>query len=378
MKNKFISIKFLSILLSNCLLSHCELKQELNINGAFLSPFVTADKLKLNGSILSGEVALQSASTTVSLARTVVAEKSILLCSFRYGGSALSYSSTCNLNSSGNSIEIKTGGMFSGTYVRYSVVEFSSGVTVLRGEISIPNNSYGKNLEFSKPLDLTKNFVIFDTRGTSNDTSIDRGRFFKGSFTTSSKLEFKREAISPQIELIYQIIQMDGVLVQSGTVNISNGIVSSTKTINQVNLSKSILLTSQTVDSTTVGVEGNYMVNSKFESNSSLEFSRKGSSGTLDLNYFVVEFTGNQVVIPGTCNVSESEKTCSSNLSTQIQDTNNAILLFSNNINSNSSGDMDLSYFTGSISGVGQNSKVTFERVRQGGVSVLSYFVVDF
>ena len=39
---------------------------------------------------------------------------------------------------------------------------------------------------------------------------------------------------------------------------------------------------------------------------------------------------------------------------------------------------MDLSYFTGSISGVGQNSKVTFERVRQGGISVMSYFVVDF
>jgi hypothetical protein len=120
------------------------------------------------------------------------------------------------------------------------------------------------------------------------------------------------------------------------------------------------------------------MVNSKFESNTSLEFSRKGSTGVLDINYFVVEFTGNQVVIPGTCNVSETEKTCSSNLSTQIQDTNSVVLLFSNNINSTSSSDMDLSYFTGSISGVGQNSNVTFERVRQGGISVLSYFVVDF
>lgn len=378
MKNRFIKTKFLSFIIFFLYLNQCELKQELNINGAFLSPFITADKLKLNGSILSEEVALQSSSTTISLARTVVAEKSILFCSFRYGGSTLSYSSTCSLNSSGSSIEVKTGGAFTGTYVRYTILEFSLGVTVLRGEISVLNNSIGKNLEFSKSLDLTKNFVIFDTRGTSTDTTIDRGRFFKGSFTTSSKLEFKREAISPQIEINYQVVQMDGVIVQYGNVTLSNGVVSTTKTITQVNLSKSILITSQSADSTTVGVEGNYMVNSKFESNSSLEFSRKGSTGTLDINYFVVEFTGSQSVIPGTCNVSESEKTCNSNLSTQIQDANSAILLFSNNINSTSSSDMDLSYFTGSISGVGQNSKVTFERVRQGGISVLSYFVVDF
>ena len=378
MINKCMIIKILSFIIFFIFLNQCELKQELNINGAFLSPFVTTEKLKLNGSVLSGEVALQSANTTISLARTVATEKSILLCNYRYGGSALSYSTTCNLNATGNSIEIKTGGMFIGTYARYTVLEFTSGVTVLRGEISVPNNSYGKNLEFSKPLDLTKNFVLFDTRGTSIDPTIDRGRFFKGSFATSSKLEFKREAISPQIEIIYQIIQMDGVLVQNGSVNLTNGVVSTTKTINQVNISKSILLTSQTVDSATVGVEGNYMVNSKFESNSSLDFSRIGSSGTLDLNYFVIEFTGNQVVISGTCNASANEKTCNSNLSTQIQDTNKAILLFSNNVNSTSSSDMDLSYFTGSISGVGQNSKVIFERVRLGGASVLSYFVVDF
>jgi hypothetical protein len=378
MKNRFIKTKYLSLIIFFLFLNQCELKQELNINGAFVSPFITIDKLKLNGSIISDEVALQSSSTTISLPRTVVTEKSILFCSYRYGGSALSYSSTCSLNTSGNSIEVKTGGMYSGTYVRYTILEFSLGVTVLRGEISVLNNSIGKNLEFSKSLDLTKNFVIFDTRGTSTDTTIDRGRFFKGSFTTSSKLEFKREAISPQIEINYQIIQMDGVQVQYGNVNLASGVVSTTKSITQVNLSKSILFTSQTADSTTGGVEGNYMVNSKFESNTSLEFSRKGSAGALDINYFVVEFTGNQVVIPGTCNVSETQKACSSNLSTQIQDTNSVVLLFSNNINSTSSSDMDLSYFTGSISGVGQNSNVTFERVRQGGISVLSYFVIDF
>ncbi len=380
-------MKYFGINLSNCkfllyfilgIFSHCELNQKLNINGAFVAPFLGGNALTLNGSILTGEVSLQSSTTVIPLARTVVSSKAILLCNFRFGGSSQSYSSTCNLNTSGTSIEIKTGGLFSGTFVRYTVIEFTSGISVLRGEINIPGGSLGRNLEFSSAIDLKKNFLIFDTRCTSNDTNIDRVRLFKGGFTSNTKVEFKREAILPEAQIVYQIVGIDGVQVQQGETNLANGIQGSTVVINPINLSKSFLISSLKADSNTLGIEGNYMVQSKFLSNSSLEFSRKGGAGVIDLNYFIIEFLGEPVVTSGTVNISGSDSSSSLTLSSPLKDLNSTLLLFSNDIDSNSAGDMDLSYFTGAVSNVGEESKITFERARAGGSSNLTYFLIDF
>jgi hypothetical protein len=360
-------------------LNHCELNPKLNINGAFISPFIGGSTLALNGSTLTGEVALDGTTTTIPLSRKVVTTKSILLCSYRYGGNSVSYSSTCNLSSAGDSLVVKTGSFYSGTYVRYTVIEFKTGVSVLRGEIDISNLSYGKNLEFSEPIDLKKNFLIFETRVLANNNPpTEHGRLFKGSFVSNTKLEFRREAISPAVQIIYQIIAMNGVNIYQGEVSIANGSSHTTAKIDQINLTNSILLTSLNANSDTVDIEDNYLVRSNFLTNSSIDFSRMGAVGGLDINYFVIEFLTGPRVQTGTVNISSNDSSSTFTLPSPLKDLNSTFLLFSNDINSNSIGDMDLSYFTGTVSNVGQESKITFERTRAGGSSNLSYFLIDF
>ena len=366
---------------------NCGLNQSPAIVGGALTPLVTSTSVKLNGAIQTSEISLTGSITTVLLSRKVTSEKTILLCSYRYGGSSLSYISTCKLSTTGDSIIFDTGGEYSGTIARYSVIEFSTGVTVSRDEIEVGINSLGKDLDFGVQLDLTKNFIIQSSRGTSTSTTLDVARFFKSSFISNQKLQFKRNFTGGGFssKITYQKVQIDDSSIQSGEVTISNLTDSVTKSINQINLNKSILIFSINSDTSINGEEANYFIKGGFQNSSTIQFNRKGTAGTINISYFVVEFTGSVNVNYGSNTVSTNATKSIQTLDTTLTSTENSLLLFNNNISSgsNTSDALDSSSFTGYFSNSSGtesgNTNICFERVSTKNSSAeINYYAIEF
>jgi len=366
---------------------NCGLNQSPAIIGGALTPLVLSTSVKLNGAIQTSEVSLTGPSTTVALSRKVTLDKSLLLCSYRYGGSTLSYVSTCKLSATGDSIIFDTGGEYSGTFARYSVIEFSNGIAVSRDEIEVGVNSLGKVLDFGVQLDLTKNFVVHSSRGTSSSNSLDVARLFKSSFTSNQKLEFKRNFSGGGFssKIVYQKVQIEESIIQSGELTISASTDSITKSINQVNLNKSILIFSINSDTSINGEEANYFIKGGFQNSSTIQFNRKGTAGTINISYFVIEFTGSVNISYGSSTVSTSITKSIKPLDTSLSSNENSLLLFSNNISSGSSTSdaLDSSSFTGYFSNSSGtesgNTNICFERINSKNSSAeLNYYAIEF
>ncbi len=370
------------------LFGKCGLNQSPAIIGGAVLPLVASSSVKLNGAIQSSEIALTGSVTTILLSRKVISTRSILLCNFKYGGSALSYAATCKLNSNGDSIIIETGGEFSGTTAHYSLLEFSTGVNVLRNEFDVTSNNTGGIATFiGSQLDLSKNLVVHSSRVTSSSTSLDSSRLFKSTFNSSSALEFSRNILSVGVsaKIVYQKLQIDESIIQSGEVTLSSASDTITKTINQVNLNKSILLFSINADTNVSGVESNYFIKGGFQNSSSIQFERKGTSGNIIISYYVLEFTGSVNVISGSSTVSNGITKSTTSLSNPLTSYENSLLIFNNNITSGSSPNdsLDSSSFTGFFSNSGGteagNSHITFERVRSENNSAeINYQAIEF
>jgi hypothetical protein len=369
------------------LFGNCGLNQSPAILGGALTPLVVSTSVKLNGAIQTSEVSLTGATTTVTLSRKVSADKSILLCSYRYGGSTLSYISNCKLSTTGDSIIFDTGGEYSGTLARYSVIEFSSGVVVSRDEIEVGVNSLGKVLDFGVQLDLTKNFIIHSSRGTSTSSVLDVARLFRASFISNQKLEFKRNFTGGgySSKIAYQKVQIDESIVQSGELTISASTDSITKSITQVNLNKSILIFSINSDSSINGEEANYFIKGGFQNSSTIQFNRKGTTGTINISYFVIEFTGSVNVNYGSSTVSTATTKSIKTLDTSLSNNENTLLVFNNNISSgsNTSDALDSSSFTGYFSNSSGtesgNTNICFERVSSKNSSAeINYYTIEF
>ena len=174
--------------------------------------------------------------------------------------------------------------MGAGAIVDWSIVSGPE-IKVQRGEISFDTES-SLSLRIGQ-VNLSSSFIIVNTKLNSGVAGENVEGFFSGRFIDDSNVVFEREGGSANGVLSWQVVDWNGTTVQSGVLNISDGILSNNTGINQVDLNKSVLIFSNSLfwDNSVEDL----MIKGNFTSNSEIEFSRVGSGGNVSISYFVVE-----------------------------------------------------------------------------------------
>jgi hypothetical protein len=172
----------------------------------------------------------------------------------------------------------------SGAIVDWSVVS-GPGIEAQRGEISFTN-------ENSLPLsigavNLSSSFVIVNVKMNSGVASENIDTFFSAKFVDDSNVVFERTSGSTTGVLGWQVVDWSGVQVEAGSLKLEAGSSANQTAITQVNLNKSVLIFSNNLagDNSVEDV----FVKGEFVNDTTLNFSRVGSGGDVNISYFVLE-----------------------------------------------------------------------------------------
>lgn len=363
----------LSLLLN---LLNCAPKPNFSINGVLQNLIGLSTLIGLKGSIFSGEITLTSSQTTVNLETRVVPLRTLVFCNFQYGGSELGYSSTCDIDEAGSSIVIQTGGFFQNSKVRYNLLEFNNDVSVLRRTIFYANFDSPKKIDLSVPILLENYLITSSARASGNFYDADDSALIMSKFLSSRQLELSRRGTRTNTELITQIIKIDNSKIQSGNSIILNGESASAASINSVNLEKTAIIFSLRPKSS-VSRETDYMVRAKFINNSSVEFSRIGTSVELEISFFIIEFVGNERVQSGEL-LGVNSNSVNASLSSPLKDPSRSLLLFSNSTSPSNTPDEDktVSSYLGNI--IDANTIKFTRKESKNTNSNISYFIIEF
>ena len=172
--------------------------------------------------------------------------------------------------------------------INWSVVEYTSGVSVQRGSFTNAMNPT-ENVTISS-VDLTKSIPIVSYRvggGTwgSND-------YIKAKLTTSTNLELQLVQESAAAIVEWQVVEFtDIAVVQTGDVAFASGEGSKTDTLTSVDTSKAWLIYGYTSDDGTISDIGEKLVRGMVTNATTLTFDRDNTGQNMDLTWYLVEFT---------------------------------------------------------------------------------------
>jgi hypothetical protein len=170
-----------------------------------------------------------------------------------------------------------------GAAVDWSLVA-GPNITVQRGEIPY-TNELSLSLSIS-PVNLSNSFIIVNNRLNTTTTSQNIDGFWTGKFIDDSNANFTRSSNLASGVLSYQIVSWTGSTAQSGDIQISNTNSISAETISQVNPNQTFMIFSRRSTDTTIQ---NSMSKGEIKNSTALEFSRVGSTGTLNIEWFTLE-----------------------------------------------------------------------------------------
>jgi hypothetical protein len=156
-------------------------------------------------------------------------------------------------------------------------------------------------------VNLSNSFVLVDNRlASSTDTNFIAG-LWTGRFVNSTTLRFERTSNGESGELSWQVVSWDGaqVLSQSESFSTASQVVN---LVEEINLNNSILFFSKS--STSNGLI-NWNIKGNFTDNQTLDFSRGGTSGTINIEWFVVshpllEVKSGQITVSGSTSMQET------------------------------------------------------------------------
>ncbi len=180
--------------------------------------------------------------------------------------------------------------------IKWYVAEFASGVTVQRG--SSPLNATNVNVPITA-VDLTKAFPLITHRKGGGGFGDDD--FGAARLTSATNLELSSVGTSPGTQVEWQIVEHDSVKIQSsavaGPVSFASPDLAKTVTIAAVNPAKSWLIYSYRLSAGTPAWIGQKMMRGRVTNGTTLTFDRAlaqeagGPASTVDLNWYLVEFT---------------------------------------------------------------------------------------
>lgn len=272
---------------------------------------------RLTNSFQSGNITLGATNpATVSLSRVVDSTKAYVYCNFRYSNSSVDRTATCQLSQAGDSVVIQAGTVSSNSYVNWYVVEFAIGASITRGSGSLLSSEQVKNISLNSSFDLSRTFVIGYSRGSVNNSAIDEQRTLRFRLTSKTNLEVYRNELGSQTDFEWQVIQLDGARVQSGTSTIASGSSSVTANISSVNLTNSFLLLNVAAGAGVNGTERNYLTRGYYNSSSQVAFERYGSTDSVDISWYAIELVDGNTAQSGNSSVSSSSSSITATLNT--------------------------------------------------------------
>ena len=170
--------------------------------------------------------------------------------------------------------------------IEWSVVEFISGVTVQRGTTTMSSTTV--NVPISA-VDLGRSFPITTIHNDGSNATADDFVRAELTGTTNLQLSSNDSGFNPTVE--WQVVTYNDAVVQSGTVSFGAADASRTAAVTAVDTSKSWLtytLQSQTGTSTNLGQKH---VRGLVQDPTTLAFDRSDTGQTMDLTWYLVEFT---------------------------------------------------------------------------------------
>ena len=176
------------------------------------------------------------------------------------------------------------------------VVEFTAGVTVERGSLSMDWPSVSGDITLSSITDLSKSFRLASHQVHGSTYSADDiVTTYLWDDAGTKKLHWQRNDSSEGTHTLqWQVVQYDDCSVQRGSITtISTTDTSKTENISSVSLTKSFLLFDFRAEGGTAANIASKLIRGKFNSATQLIFERDsaGSLAISDLRYEVVEFT---------------------------------------------------------------------------------------
>ncbi|MDH3605688.1 MAG: hypothetical protein OER12_01690, partial [Acidimicrobiia bacterium] len=237
-------------------------------------------------SIQKGTATLTGGSATTSAVITTVdTTKAFLVFNVRENLGSPDDGSVTGRLASSTSVEFERIGTTGTITLEWSVVEFSSGVTVQRGTEAM--GAATVNVPIAA-VDLTKSFPIVSMRTGGSVFSDDD--FLRARLTATDTLELSTFGLNANV-VEWQVVQYDGASVQSGDLSFASGDSSRNATVTSVDTSKSWLIYSYRTNFSATQNIGEKLLRGTVADSTTLTFDRSVSGTTNDLSWYLVEFT---------------------------------------------------------------------------------------
>jgi hypothetical protein len=176
-----------------------------------------------------------------------------------------------------------------GPTVKWYVAEFTSGVSVQRGNVNLAGATTG-NATLTA-VDTTKSFPIVSFR-TAGNTPWNSNDFLKAKITTTTNLELALQANGDGTAVAeWQVVEYSCAAVTSGDISFAAGDSSKTATVSISDLSKAWpIYTYNSASGTTTNI-GQKLVRGQITNATTLTFDRNNTGQTMNLTWYLVQFT---------------------------------------------------------------------------------------
>ena len=177
--------------------------------------------------------------------------------------------------------------------VTWYVAEFTSGVSVQRGRDTVSSSTVNVSLT---SVDTSKSFALISLESAVNDNSYSADNFVRAKITSSTNLQLQAVTPNASLAVEWQVVEFTDSSVQTGDVEFQTGDSSKTYTLTGVDTTKSWLIyTYKSQDGTSTDI-GQKMVRGQITNATTLTFDRDNTGQTIDLSWFLVEFTDGTIV----------------------------------------------------------------------------------
>ncbi len=328
----------------------------------------------VNGSFQSGSITNVSTTTIATLNNPVDLTKAFVYCGARITSSDANRAPTCQLTGP-STVSIISEAASSGTEVNWFVIEYAFGVTVQRGNASLPSGTGIQNISINT-IDQTKTFAIVTSRTNTSSQIQDEQRTIRVHFTSNTNLRLERQvSTSMNVTVEWQVIQMNGANVQSGFSTISNGNLTTTANLNPVNTGKTFLFFSSS-GSSVGGFETHLYTRGTVTNSTTLTFTRRGTSQSVQITWFAVEMTDGTTVQRGSTTLAGGAGTSATADIASIN-TNKSMIIWSND----TAGETDTALQDSATYSARFNSSTQLRFTRnndENNAATLDWFTVEF
>lgn len=193
---------------------------------------------------VSGFSTTMTANPQLIFVQPVDTSRAFVVCAYRAGNAsfAANRSPTCSLISP-NQVSVEMGTTDGNVAVAGFVAEFSSGVTVQRGTLTLGAGTLSSNQSIST-VDPSKAFVLVQARTADGGTLIDEHRTTMGYLSGPSQITVVRNQGTITTVVEWQVVEMAGASVQRGLSQIPGGSSSVSIPITAVDTARSFSVVS--------------------------------------------------------------------------------------------------------------------------------------